>query len=189
MNFTKKLNTNEFLREKQFSFDPRTLEEKLQNAKNINLKIKETYKKIKSSTEKYINLNSISNNSLKTNIDKNPSLNKNKNANANSNDRYNKNINKDKNSSLQLTKTNLNESIESYQGSFHEDMNNSDNPYAKLLNVREERIKILTERNNENDFKITDLKKQNRSLIKAIEDLVDKFNPPRNAHVLKNDSQ
>lgn len=90
---------------------------------------------------------------------------------------------------MQPKKTRLNESIGSYQASFHEDMNNeADNPYAKLLNVREERIKILTERNNEIDIQINTLNKEKRSWIKAIENLVDKFNPPENASMLKNDS-
>jgi len=85
--------------------------------------------------------------------------------------------------------TKLNQSLESYQGSFLEDLNNPDNPYATLLNVREERIKILTERNNEKDNKISFLSKENSALIKAIQDLVEKFNPPQNATVLKNDSE
>lgn len=153
------------------------------------MQIKETYKKIKASSEKYLNPN-------ETKITKdnyNNSINKNMNSNKESSNKHLENVklnNFQSFKSFEKENTNkLNESIETYHGSFNEDIDNLQNPYANLLNIREERIKILTEKNNEKEIKINILNQEKKALIKAVEDLIEKFNPPKHASLIKNDSQ
>jgi len=214
----KTLNNNLKDEGKQFNFDPKTIEEKLDNARRMNSSIKETFIKIKNSTEKINKNSNISLNNTETNLktidikeparknkykfyelnkaaklisDKNQKIiNRNKNLSTNYGEYHDSKPKNLKYSQYnEKEKTNLNDSIETYQGSFNTELKNPNNPYAKLLKLREEKIDNLFRKNSDFENEICILKREKNSLIKAIDTLINKFNPPRNSNILKNESQ
>lgn len=69
--------------------------------------------------------------------------------------------------------------------SYCSDLNQPDNPYAKLLNIREEKINNLVEKNQEIELKLVTMKNERDSLIRALDNIIQKYNPPRNENLLK----
>jgi len=176
-----------------------TIEEKLENARNMNLSIKDTYKKIKSSSEMFPvsqNPHSIIKNSDPQEIQQSSNNPKNNNwnyyeLNSAVNNIYDNNKNKNESNynyhngnnllhSPKLVgekeKTNLNESIQTYQASFITDIKKQDNfQLENSINNRDERIRYLNEKNSENEIKIFHLNKMKNILIQSIQKFIKKF--------------
>lgn len=100
------------------------------------------------------------------------------------------NISTDSNKSNKITnvlESKTKESLHPY--SYTEASFKHESFYSKLLNMRDEKIKNLLSKNQENDMKLIAIRNERDSLKKAIEHLLQKYNPPGNKNYIRHNCE